>query len=60
MPRKPRIEIAKYYHVINRGVEQNPLKANIVKELESYTYSSYHYFLSYKEIPKCLLLTLFY
>jgi len=22
MPRKPRIEIAGYYHVINRGVEQ--------------------------------------
>jgi len=22
MPRKPRIEIAGYYHIINRGVEQ--------------------------------------
>jgi len=34
-------------------IEQNPLKANMVKELEAYPYSSYHYFLA-KEIPECL------
>ena len=32
MPRKPRIEIAGYYHVINRGVEQRV----IFKEDEDY------------------------
>ena len=31
-----------------------PLKANIVKKLEVYPYSSYHYFLDYKNIPECL------
>jgi len=34
MPRKPRIEIAGYYHVINRGVEQRV----IFKEAEDYEY----------------------
>jgi putative transposase len=34
MPRKPRIEIAGYYHVINRGVEQRV----IFKEAEDYRY----------------------
>jgi DNA-directed RNA polymerase specialized sigma subunit len=32
MPRKPRIEIAGYYHVINRGVEQRV----IFEEKEDY------------------------
>ena len=32
MPRKPRIEIAGYYHVVNRGVEQRI----IFKEDEDY------------------------
>jgi len=35
-------------------IEQNPLKANIVKDIADYPYSSYHYFLNYKEIPECL------
>ena len=34
MPRKPRIEIAGYYHIINRGVEQRV----IFKEDEDYQY----------------------
>ena len=34
MPRKPRIEIAGYYHIINRGVEQR----DIFQEEEDYTY----------------------
>ena len=34
MPRKPRIEIAGYYHVINRGVDQRV----IFKEVEDYEY----------------------
>ena len=52
MPRKPRIEIAGYYHIVNRGVEQR----TVFKEAEDYEYpySSYHYFLNYKEIPECL------
>ena len=32
MPRKPRIEIAGYYHIVNRGVEQR----EIFKEAEDY------------------------
>ena len=35
-------------------IEQNPLKANRVKSIEEYPYSSYHYFLNYEEIPECL------
>jgi len=34
MPRKPRIEIAGYYHIINRGVEQR----DIFQEKEDYIY----------------------
>ncbi len=34
MPRKPRIEISGYYHIINRGVEQR----DIFQEEEDYTY----------------------
>ena len=34
MPRKPRIEIAGYYHIINRGVEQR----DIFQEEEDYIY----------------------
>lgn len=36
MPRKPRIEIAGYYHIINRGVEQRAIfkEANDYKEFE--------------------------
>ena len=35
-------------------IEQNPLKAKIVKDIKEYPYSSYNYFLNYKEIPECL------
>jgi len=37
MPRKPRIEIAGYYHIINRGVEQRAIfkEANDYKEFEA-------------------------
>ena len=34
MPRRPRIEIAGYYHIINRGVEQRV----IFKEPADYAY----------------------
>ena len=34
-------------------IEQNPLKMNMVKTLETYPYSSYNYFFA-KEIPECL------
>jgi hypothetical protein len=36
MPRKPRIEIAGYYHIINRGVEQRV----IFKEASDYALNS--------------------
>ena len=34
MPRKPRIEIAGYYHIVNRGVEQR----NVFLEADDYEY----------------------
>ena len=43
-----------YLYTLMRYIEQNPLKANIVKDIEKYPYSSYHYFLNYKKIPECL------
>jgi len=43
-----------YLYTLMCYIEQNPLKAKIVKELETYPYSSYHYFLEYKNIPECL------
>ncbi len=42
-----------YLYTLMLYIEQNPLKANMVKTLEEYPYSSYHYFLQ-KEIPECL------
>ena len=42
-----------YLYTLMLYIEQNPLKANMVKSLEEYPYSSYHYFLE-KEIPECL------
>jgi len=42
-----------YLYTLMLYIEQNPLKAHMVKELEAYPYSSYHYFLE-KEIPECL------
>ena len=43
-----------YLYTLMRYIEQNPLNANIVKSLKEYPYSSYHYFLDFKNIPKCL------
>ncbi len=43
-----------YLYTLMLYIEQNPLKAKMVKHLEEYPYSSYHYFLKYKEIPQCL------
>ncbi|UFH60186.1 hypothetical protein [Sulfurovum mangrovi] len=45
-----------YLYTLMCYIEQNPLKANMVSELKEYpySYSSYHYFLNYKEIPECL------
>jgi len=43
-----------YLYTLMRYIEQNPLKANIVKNIEEYPYSSHHYFLNYKYIPECL------
>jgi len=42
-----------YLYTLMLYIEQNPLKAHMVKELKEYPYSSYHYFLE-KETPKCL------
>ncbi|BAF71978.1 transposase [Sulfurovum sp. NBC37-1] len=42
-----------YLYTLMLYIEQNPLKANMVKSLEDYPYSSYHYFLE-KQIPECL------
>jgi len=43
-----------YFYTLMCYIEQNPLKANIVKDIAEYPYSSYHYFLNYKKIPECL------
>ena len=43
-----------YLYTLMCYIEQNPLKANMVKHIEEYPYSSYHYFLDYKNIPECL------
>jgi len=42
-----------YLYTLMCYIEQNPLKANRVKHLNEYPYSSYHYFLQ-KPIPECL------
>ena len=42
-----------YLYTLMLYIEQNPLKAKMVKHLEEYPYSSYHYFLA-DEIPECL------
>jgi REP element-mobilizing transposase RayT len=42
-----------YLYTLMLYIEQNPLKVKMVKALEEYPYSSYHYFLK-KEIPECL------
>ncbi|CAA6802027.1 MAG: Unknown protein [uncultured Sulfurovum sp.] len=43
-----------YFYTLMCYIEQNPLKANMVKDIAEYPYSSYHYFLNYQEIPECL------
>ena len=43
-----------YLYTLMLYIEQNPLKANMVQELEAYPYSSYHYFLDANTIPECL------
>ena len=43
-----------YLYSLMLYIEQNPLKAKIVKELDEYPYSSYHYFLDIQNIPECL------
>jgi len=43
-----------YLYTLMCYIEQNPLKAKIVKDIKDYPYSSYHYFLNYKKIPQCL------
>jgi len=43
-----------YLYTLMCYIEQNPLKAHMVKDIKEYPYSSYHYFLEYKNIPECL------
>ena len=43
-----------YFYTLMCYIEQNPLKAHMVNNMEAYPYSSYRYFLNYKEIPECL------
>jgi REP element-mobilizing transposase RayT len=42
-----------YLYTLMLYIEHNPLKAHMVKRLEAYPYSSYHYFLK-DDIPECL------
>jgi len=42
-----------YLYTLMLYIEQNPLKAKMVKTLEEYLYSSYNYFLAQK-VPECL------
>ncbi|SFV56762.1 hypothetical protein MNB_SV-3-838 [hydrothermal vent metagenome] len=43
-----------YLYTLMLYIEQNPLKANMVRDMEEYPYSSYHYFLKTHELPECL------
>jgi REP element-mobilizing transposase RayT len=43
-----------YLYTLIRYIEQNPLKAGIVKDLQEYPFSSYGYFLKPQQMPKCL------
>ena len=43
-----------YLYTLMLYIEQNPLKVNMVQELEAYPYSSYNYFLDANNIPECL------
>jgi len=43
-----------YLYTLILYIEQNPLKAKMVKKVEEYQYSTAHYFLSEEPIPICL------
>jgi len=43
-----------YLYTLILYIEQNPLKAKIVKDLQTYPYSSYHLFLEPSILPQCL------
>ncbi len=43
-----------YLYTLMRYIEQNPLKANMIKDIVHYPYSSYHYFLDHNHLPECL------
>ena len=43
-----------YLYTLMCYIEQNPIKAKLVKDIKEYPYSSYHYFLNYPNIPECL------
>lgn len=43
-----------YLYTLMLYIEQNPLKAGLVKEAEAYPYSSAHYFLGIDNTPECL------
>ncbi len=43
-----------YLYTLILYIEQNPLKAKMVKKIEEYQYSTAHYFLNEEPIPICL------
>lgn len=43
-----------YLYTLMRYIEQNPIKANIIKDMKNYLYSSYHHFLDINNISGCL------
>ncbi len=43
-----------YLYTLILYIEQNPLKAKMVKRVEEYSYSTAHYFLNEEPIPICL------
>ncbi len=43
-----------YLYTLMRYIEQNPLKAGIIKDIAYYPYSSYHYFVDHNPLPECL------
>ena len=43
-----------YLYTLMRYIEQNPLKAGMVKDIAHYPYNSYHYFLDHDTMLECL------
>ena len=43
-----------YLFTLMRYIEQNPLKAGMVKDIAHYPYSSYHHFIDENTLPECL------